>query len=67
MLSGAVAASRSAAPLFGADADRLAGTDATLRARLGEQRHRGAVSRGAALTDDDAVSFAVAAIERLRT
>ncbi len=64
ILCGALDASRSAAPLFGADADRLASTTAALRARLGEQQHRHCLACGAAMTDDDAVVFAAAEIDR---
>ncbi len=64
ILCGTLGASRTAAPLFGADADRLASTSATLRARLGEQQHRRCLARGAAMTDDDAVMFAAAEIDR---
>lgn len=54
------------APLFGLDADRLADADDGLRARLGRDRYRRARSRGAALTDDDAVVFATTEIRLLR-
>lgn len=64
ILCGALGASRSAAPVFGADADRLASTSAALQARLGEPQHRRCLARGAAMTDDDAVLFAAAEIDR---
>jgi predicted ATPase/DNA-binding SARP family transcriptional activator len=64
ILCGALGASRSAAPLFGADAGRLASTSTALRARLGEQQYRRCLACGAAMTDDDAVMFATAEINR---
>ena len=64
ILCGALGASRSATPLFGADADRLANTTAALQTRLGEQQHRRCLARGAAMTDDDAVLYAAAEIDR---
>ena len=67
VLSGAMRASRSAAPLFGSDAARLAEADAALRAGVSEQTHRQWLARGAAMTDDEVVSFAIAEINRLRT
>ena len=66
VLSAALRTSPSAAPLFGTDAARLAVTDAALQARLPERSHRHCTARGAGLTDDEAVSFAIAEINRLR-
>ncbi len=66
ILCGALGASRSATPLFGADADRLASTSAALCGRLGERRHRDLLARGAAMTDDDAVMFVAAEIDHQR-
>jgi len=67
VLSAALHASPSAAPLYGADAERLAVTDAALRTRLSDPVHHRCSMRGAAMTDDEAVSFAIAEINRLRT
>ena len=67
VLSAALRTSRSAAPLYGSDAARLAETDQALRARLPQPAHRGCSARGAVMTDDEAVSFAIAEIDRLRT
>jgi hypothetical protein len=53
--------------LYGADAERLAVTDAALRTRLSQPVHHRCSMRGAAMTDDEAVSFAIAEINRLRT
>ncbi|HET9117064.1 MAG TPA: hypothetical protein VFN75_03140, partial [Pseudonocardiaceae bacterium] len=64
ILCGALDGRRTAAPLFGADADRLASTSAELCARLGERRHRDLLARGAEMTDDDAVMFVAAEIDR---
>lgn len=64
VLCGALDASRNAASLFGADVDRLASTAAALRVRLGEQRYRRCLDRGAAMTDEGAVMFATAEIDR---
>ena len=67
VLSAALRTSRSAAPPFGSDATRLAETDEALRARLPHRVHLRCSARGAGMTDDEAVSFAIAEIERLRT
>jgi hypothetical protein len=64
ILCGALDCRRTAAPLFGADADRLASTSAALCARLGEHRHRDCLTRGATITDDDAVMFVANEIDR---
>ena len=66
VLSAALHASPSAAPLFGTDAVRLAATNAALRGRLPERSLRLCSARGAAMTDEEAVSFAKAEINRLR-
>ena len=67
VLSAALRSSPSAAPLYGSDAARLAVTDEALRARLPERVLRRCSARGAGMTDDEAVSFAIAEINRLRT
>ncbi|HKE98795.1 MAG TPA: BTAD domain-containing putative transcriptional regulator [Actinomycetes bacterium] len=63
VLHGAVTTSSTAAPLFGADAERLAATARTLRRRLGQDAFRHAAARGAELSDDDAVAHACSVIE----
>jgi hypothetical protein len=50
--------------LFGADADRLTSTKASLRARLGDPDYQRCYTRGAAMTDDAALVFAVTEINR---
>jgi len=57
-LLGAMNTSATAGPLHGADADRLARAQATLRSRLGDASHHALVARGAALGDDGAVALA---------
>jgi len=64
VLCGALAASRTAPGLFGADADRLTSTQATLCTRLGNPEYQRCQARGAAMTDDAAVAFAAAEINR---
>jgi predicted ATPase/DNA-binding SARP family transcriptional activator len=64
VLCGALAASRTAPRLFGADADRLSSTKATVRDRLGDPQYRRCYARGAAMTDDAAVAFAATEIAR---
>ncbi len=64
VLFGALSTSGTAPPLFGADADRLTSTAATLEARQGKQEHRRCLARGAAMTDDDAIVFAATEIDR---
>jgi hypothetical protein len=64
VLCGAVDASRTAPGLFGADADRLTSTKASLRARLGDPDYQRCYTRGAAMTDDAALVFAVTEINR---
>jgi predicted ATPase len=61
ILCGALNTRRSSPPLFGADAERLAGAETALRASLGEQHYLQCQARGAAMTDLDAITFAAAA------
>lgn len=61
ILCGALDTRRGAPPLFGADADRLAGAETALRAGLGEQHYLRCLARGAVMTDLDAITFAAAA------
>jgi tetratricopeptide (TPR) repeat protein len=66
VLYAAMRSSPSAAPLFGSDAARLAVTDATLRARVPERVHRYCSARGTDMADEEAVSYAISEINRLR-
>lgn len=54
----AAEASPSAAPTFGAQAERLAGLAQGLEERLGDRRYRAAKGRGSLLSDDDMIVFA---------
>lgn len=54
----AAEASPSAAPTFGAQAERLAGLAKGIEQRLGDRRYRAAKGRGSLLSDDDMVIFA---------
>ncbi len=65
VLYGALAERRTGAPAFGADAERLAAAVTTLRARLGDYGYTEALTRGAKMTDDEAVSFAITLIDKL--
>ena len=67
VLSAALRTSRSAAPLYGSDAVRLAQTDEAVRARLTPPAQRRCSARGAGMSDDEAVTFAIVEIEWLRT
>jgi predicted ATPase len=58
-LYGAMTASATASPLAGADAIRIAEAVQTLRARLGNERFEAAQARGSAMSDNDAVAFAL--------
>lgn len=64
VLCGALDASRTAPRLFGADADRLTSTKASLRARLGDPHYQRCYTRGAAMTDEAALAFTVTEINR---
>ncbi|MGH3824783.1 MAG: ATP-binding protein [Pseudonocardiaceae bacterium] len=64
ILCGALGASRTATPLFGADADEFASTASALETRMGEREYRRCLARGAAMTDDDAVILAATEINR---
>jgi tetratricopeptide (TPR) repeat protein len=57
-LIGAMKTSTTASPIRGADADRLADQEATLRSRLGETAYHIVAARGAALGDDRAIALA---------
>ena len=63
VLYGAVALGGAATRTFGADADRLAGARATLADRLDASALAAAIARGAAMADDDIVTFACAALD----
>jgi hypothetical protein len=62
VLYGALRASATAAPAYGADAERLAAAVETLAGRLGRERLKKAIRRGGTLGDDEAVAHAAAAI-----
>jgi predicted ATPase/DNA-binding SARP family transcriptional activator len=62
VLYGALRTSPTAAPVFGADSDRLAATVGTLIRRLGQDVFHDAVRRGGDLDDAEAVAHATAAI-----
>jgi predicted ATPase/DNA-binding SARP family transcriptional activator len=62
LLYGAMTASATSSPLAGADAARIAEAVATMRARLGEERFEARRARGAALSDSEAVAFALESI-----
>jgi predicted ATPase/DNA-binding SARP family transcriptional activator len=57
-LLGAMKTSATAGPIHGADADRLASTEATLRSQLGDATYHTLAARGAALGDDGAIALA---------
>jgi hypothetical protein len=57
-LLGAMHASTTARPVCGADAERLAGVEATLESRLGNASYEALAARGATLSDDGAVALA---------
>ncbi|MGH7687614.1 MAG: BTAD domain-containing putative transcriptional regulator [Candidatus Dormibacteria bacterium] len=57
-LLGALQATKRAGPLIGADADRLASAERTIRAQLGDAECDGLKASGAAMGDAPAVDFA---------
>jgi predicted ATPase/DNA-binding SARP family transcriptional activator len=59
VLLGALRSRTRAAPVFGADAERLAALEGRLVHELGSDAVAGLLGRGARLTDDDVVSFAL--------
>ncbi|HSK59746.1 MAG TPA: BTAD domain-containing putative transcriptional regulator [Actinomycetospora sp.] len=63
VIHGAVTASRTASPVFGADRERLQADLDVLTRRLGAEQLAAARRRGAELDDDAAVTTAVAAID----
>ncbi|HEX6422109.1 MAG TPA: BTAD domain-containing putative transcriptional regulator [Acidimicrobiales bacterium] len=65
-LLGAIDATATAAPAFGADARRLDEVSARLRASLGEVAFAAALHRGAGLGDEGAVALAAHTLRRLR-
>jgi hypothetical protein len=67
VLMAALRASRLAAPLFGSDAARLAEAEIALQTRVPTPDYHRYQARGNAMTDEDAVSFALAELHRLRT
>lgn len=65
VLYGACAASATAPPRYGAEAERLAQVMRTLVGTIGDDGLREATSRGAMLSEDEAVDFAIATIRSL--
>ena len=57
-------ASATASPLAGADAARITEAVAPMRARLGDERFQATRAKGAALSDSEAVAFALACVAR---
>ena len=64
VLIGAIGAGTTAAPAFGADAQRMDDSARTLRASLGAPSWAGALARGAEISDEGAVLYARQAIAR---
>jgi hypothetical protein len=64
-LLGAMEASTTAGPIYGADADRLASAEASLRFRLGDATYDALTARGAALADADAIALTRRALSDL--
>jgi predicted ATPase/DNA-binding SARP family transcriptional activator len=64
VLLGVITTRATAAPVYGADRERLETVEAVLRARLGEASFEQARARGAAMTDDEAIGFAETALAR---
>ncbi|MEA2901921.1 MAG: hypothetical protein QOH36_1808, partial [Actinomycetota bacterium] len=60
VLYGACTASTTSPPSYGPEADRLEAVVDTLVSNLGEKAYRDAKARGETLTDEEAVSFALA-------
>ena len=65
VLYGACTASKSSPPSYGPEADRLEAVVSTLVSGLGENAFNDASTRGATLSDDEAVSFASDVMRRL--
>lgn len=63
ILLGALRSRTGAAPVFGADAERLAAVGEQLVRELGDDAVDGLLGRGARLTDDDVVTFACRALD----
>jgi predicted ATPase/DNA-binding SARP family transcriptional activator len=62
VMYGAMTASAASSPLVGADAKRIADAVASLRNRLGDERFDVLCADGAALSDNEAVAFALACV-----
>jgi ATP/maltotriose-dependent transcriptional regulator MalT len=62
-LTGAVQASSTAAPAYGADAEQMAAAEARLRGRLGHERYETRWLLGKRMRDPDVVGYALAAID----
>jgi hypothetical protein len=59
VLHGALSSAEKAPPIVGADAGRMAEAEATLRARLGDENFSRLDADGRALSDEDAIAFAL--------
>ena len=59
VLHGALVSSEKAPPIVGADTARMAEAEATLRNRLGEELFNRLHADGRALSDEDAIAFAL--------
>jgi alkylhydroperoxidase family enzyme len=64
VIHGALRASRTAIQPTGADAESLRTAITTVAERLGDSRFATATTRGGAMSDDEAVAYAMAAIDR---
>jgi len=67
VLLGVITTRNTAAPIYGADQERLDMVAAVLRARLGDDEFAQHRDRGARMTDDEAVNFVPAALTRAVT
>ena len=67
LLYGAQRQSATAAPVYGADAERLAETSQTLAGRLGTDAFEELVAQGGRFSDHDAVDVALATITEVRS
>jgi len=67
VLLGVITTRDTAAPIYGADQERLDMVATVLRARLGDDEYAQHRDRGGRMTDDEAVNFVVAALARART
>ena len=63
VLHGALIGRETAPPIVGADAGRMAVAEATLRGRLGEEHFTRLHADGRALSDEDAIAFALKTVQ----